>query len=162
MPGSASRSAWLAVLMSTRAGLAAGLASPAGLVAAGLSAGVCARAGLGGTIRARGGGGGDAADETREGVANTVRGGHAVTTIAGGANFNGRRGRNEIFMRRSLSIQGLGQSSDLTASTTSAAWPLTLTLGQWCLTLPSLPMTTVDRMMPFIFLPYMTLSPQAP
>src|SRR5262245_31003227 len=37
MPGSASSSAWVAVLRSTRAGLAAGLASAAGLVAAGLS-----------------------------------------------------------------------------------------------------------------------------
>src|SRR5262249_19713816 len=43
---------------------------------------------------------GESADEARNGVAETVGGGHVVTTIAGGANFNGRGDRNEIFMRR--------------------------------------------------------------
>lgn len=48
------------------------------------------------------------------------------------------------------------------ASSTWATWPFTLTLGQCFATLPSLPIRTVERMMPFIFLPYMTLSPHAP
>ena len=54
------------------------------------------------------------------------------------------------------------QRSCLTASTTSSTWPFTLTFGQCWATLPALSITTVERMMPFIFLPYITLSPHAP
>lgn len=50
----------------------------------------------------------------------------------------------------------------LTASRTAATWPFTLTFGQCWTTLPSLPISTVERMIPFIFLPYITLSPHAP
>src|SRR5437868_5926663 len=116
-PGSASRSAWLAELRSTGAGLVSGLVtglSAAGLVAAGLSAGFCAWPSAGANSSA-------AASETprrrRPRALRAGKVGMSVTTIARAANFNRAGRRNEIFMerrcRRSQSIQRLDRLDDL-------------------------------------------------
>jgi hypothetical protein len=49
-----------------------------------------------------------------------------------------------------------------TAASTSSACPFTDTFGQCASTRPSSPISTVERMMPSIGLPYRTFSPHAP
>src|SRR5262245_39463613 len=169
-PGSASSSAWDAVLRSTSAGLTGGLVSLGAILVAGGLLAVWARPIAGASSS-------EAASASppriclKDMVLLWVRRviGSAVTTTAFRPAFNRHGSSNQIFTNRlrarsldAPAALGLVQPSALTASTTASTWPLTVTLGQCCLTLPSLPMSTVERMMPFIFLPYITLSPHAP
>ncbi len=58
--------------------------------------------------------------------------------------------------------KGAGYRERYSEASTSSMCPSTFTFGQMRSTLPSLPMSTVVRRVPVIFLPYITFSPQAP